>query len=93
MTPYVNGKSEKKIPYIFKFSINKSEITSNQVKILLEQYGFTKFLLLEKDPIYDFQMKLRLEEHFNAIKLCKDLIKKYKKYIMEINSEKFHHED
>jgi len=91
MTPFIKGKSEQKIAFIYKFSIYKAKTTNNKAKEILTSYGFTKFRLL-KDPSYDFEMRLRLEEHFNAIKLASDLIKKYNDIFMEIKTEKFHKE-
>jgi len=92
VTPFVKGESEPKIPYIYKFSIYKPKTTNNKAKDILSSYGFTKFRLVE-DPIYDFEMRIRLEEHFNAIQYAKKLMKKYKDIFMEIKTEKFHKEE
>ncbi len=92
MTPFIKGKSEPKISYIYKFSIYKPKTTNNKAKEILTTYGFTKFKLLE-DPLYDFQMRLRLEEHFNAITLAKTLVKKHNDVFMEIKTEKFDWKD
>ncbi len=92
MTPFIKGKSEQKIPFIYKFSIYKPKTTNNKAKDILTSYGFTKFRLLE-DPMYDFEMRIRLEEHFNAIHYAKVLMKKYKDIFMEIKTEKFHKEE
>jgi len=92
MTPFIKGKSENKIPYIYKFSIYKAKTTNNKAKDILTSYGFNKYTLVDEDPTYDFQMRLRLEEHFNAVKFAGDLIKKHKDIFMEIKAEKFHKE-
>ena len=89
MTPFLKGKSEPKITYIYKFSIYKPKFTNTKAKEILSYYGFKKFIL-EKDPLYDFQMRLRLEEHFNAITFARVLMKKHKDIFMEIKTEKFH---
>jgi len=91
VTPFIKGKSEPKIPYIYKFSIYKPKTTNNKTKEILTSYGFTKFQLI-KEPQYDFQMRIRLEEHFNAITFAKSLIKKHNDVFMEIKTEKFHTE-
>ncbi|MCP6727071.1 MAG: hypothetical protein KJI69_03545 [Patescibacteria group bacterium] len=88
MTPFIEGKSEPKIPFIYKFSIYKAKTTNSKAREILESFGFTKFALLEDDPIYDFQMRLRLEEHFNAVKFAGDIIKKHNDIFMEIKTEK-----
>ena len=91
-TPFIKEKSEPKIPYIYKFSISKAKVTNNQAKEILTSYGFTKFRLVE-DPLYDFEMRIRLEDHFNAIQYAKKLMKKYNDIFMEIKTEKFHKEE
>jgi len=91
VTPFIKGKSEPKIPYIFNFSIYKAKTTNSIAESKLKDYGFNKFKLSE-DPQYDFQMRLRLEEHFNAVKLAGDLVKKHKDIFMEIKAEPVHKE-
>ncbi len=92
MTPFIKGKSEPKTSYIYKFSVYKPKTTNNKAKDILTSYGFTKFRLVE-DPIYDFEMRIRLEDHFNAIHYAKKLMKKYNDTFMEIKTEKFHKEE
>jgi len=91
MTPFIKGESEPKVAFIFKFSIYKAKSTNNKAKEILTSYSFTKFELI-KDPLYDFQMRIRLEEHFNAITFAQSLIKKFNDVFMEIKTEKFHKE-